>query len=168
MKPELKYGLTAGAGVCLWTLGEFLLGFHTTRLAIGAYSGFLAGVIPLVTLFLLLKAKRAASPDGRLTLWPGVKSGLHAAFISGVIVYGFMFLYSNFINPGWMDHALDWRVARLRADGVTEIAIRDKIKLYRQMSSPVGCLLSIVGGTTVVGAIFAAGLTLVLRRWPRK
>jgi len=167
MRPELKYGLITGAGVCLWIMGEFLLGFHTTRLEIGAYSGYFSCVIPLTTLFLLLKGRRDAAPDGRLGLWSGVKSGLHAAFISGVIVYGFMLVYSNFINPGWLDHALEWRVAQLRADGLAETAIREEIKLYRQMNGPVGCLISIVAGTTVMGGIFAAGLTLLLRRGPR-
>ncbi|MBI2497923.1 MAG: DUF4199 domain-containing protein [Opitutae bacterium] len=168
MKPELKYGLITGAGVCLWIMGEFLLGFHTTHLEIGAYSGYFSCVIPLTTLFLLLKGRRDAAPDRRLGLWPGIKSGLHAAFISGVIVYGFMFAYDNFINPGWLDHALDWRVARLRAGGVAETAIREEIKLYRQLNGPVGCLVSIVAGTTAMGGMFSAGITLLLRRWPRR
>ena len=167
MKPELKCGLITGAGVCLWIMGEYLLGFHTTHLEIGAYSGFFSAIIPLVTLFRMLKAQRDAVPDGRLGVWPGVKSGLHAAFISGVIVYGFMLAYNQFINPGWLDHALDWQVAQLRTEGVAESAIREEIKTYRQLNGPVGCLISIVAGTTVMGGIFSAGLPLLLRRGPR-
>lgn len=164
MRPELKYGLIAGAGVCAWIMGEFLLGFHTTRLEIGAYSGYLSCLIPLATLFLLLKGKRDRSPDGRLNYWPALKSGLHAAFITGAIVYGFMMVYGSFINPGWLDHVLEWRVAQLRADGVAETAIREQIRTYRQLNSPAGCLISIVGGMTVMGGIFSAGLTWLLRR----
>ncbi len=167
MNPELKCGLVTGAGVCLWIMGEFLLGFHTTRLEIGAYSGYFACVIPLTTIYLLLRRKRAAAPGGRLGFWAGVRSGLHAAFIAGVIVYGFMFLYNRFINPDWLDHALEWRVARLRAAGLAETAIREEIKDYRQMNGPVGSLISLVAGTTVMGGIFAAGLTLLLRLRPR-
>lgn len=168
MRPELKYGLIAGGGVCLWVLGEFLLGFHTTRLALGAYSGYFSGLVPLATLFLLLKGLRDGAPDGRLGLWPGVKAGLHASFISGAIVYAFMLVYGHFINPGWQDLALDWRVANLRADGVAETAIREQIKLHRQLNSPVGCLLGVVAGTTLLGGLLSAGLTLLLRRWPRR
>lgn len=168
MKPELKYGLITGAGVCVWVMGEFLLGFHTTHLGIGAYSGYFSSLIPLVTLFLLLKQRRDAVPGGRLGLWAGIQSGLHAAFIAGVIVYGFMLAYDNFINPGWLDHALDWRVAQLRADGVAETAIREEIKSCREMNGPVGSLLRLVGGTTVLGGLLSAGLTLLLRRWPRR
>ncbi len=168
MKPELKYGLIAGVGVCLWIMGEFLLGFHTTRLEIGAYSGYFSCIIPLVTLFVMLKGKRDRTPGGHLAYWPAIKSGLHAAFISGAIIYAFMVVYGNFINPGWLDQALDWRVARLRAGGVAETAIREEIKVYRQLNSPVGCLISIVAGTTVMGGIFSAGLALLLRRRPRR
>jgi hypothetical protein len=168
MKPELKYGLVAGTGVCLWIMGEYLLGFHTTRLEIGLYSGYFSCLIPLVTLFLLLKGKRDAAPDGRLGFWPGLRTGLHAAFISGAIIYAFMLLYNHFINPGWLDNALEWRVASLRADGVAEAAIREEIRTYRQMNSPLGCLISLVAGTTVMGGVFAAGITLLLRRRPRR
>lgn len=168
MRPELKYGLISGIGVCGWIMGEYLLGFHTTRLEIGAYSGYFSCLIPLATLFVLLKGKRDQSPDGRLNYWPALKSGLHAAFIAGAIVYGFMVVYNHFINPGWLDLALDWRVAQLRAGGIAETAIREEIKLYRQLNSPIGLLISIVAGTTVMGGIFSAGLTLLLRRWPRR
>lgn len=168
MRPELKYGLISGVGVCAWIMGEYLLGFHTTRLEVGAYTGYFSCLIPLATLFLLLKDKRDQAPDGRLNYWPALKSGLHAAFISGAIVYGFMVVYNHFINPGWLDLALDWRVARLRTDGIAETAIREEIKLYRQLNSPVGCLISIVAGTTVMGGIFSLGLTLLLRRRPRR
>lgn len=167
MKPELKYGLITGAGVSLWIMGEFLLGFHTTRLEIGRYSGYFSGIIPLTTLWLLLKQKRDAAPAGRLSYGTGLKSGLQVAFISGAIIYAFMSCYGLFINPGWLDHVLDWRVAQWRADGISEIDIRAQIKLYRQMNGPVGDLLSLVGGTTVMGGIFSAGLTFLLRRRPR-
>ena len=166
MRPAIKCGLITGAGVCLWILGEYALGFHTTRLAIGAYSGCFSGLIPLTTLFLLLRRQRDASASGQLGLGAGLKSGLQAAFVSGVILYGFMFVYDHFINPGWLDNALDWRVAQLRAHGVTEIAIRDEITFYRRMNTPAGCLVSLVGGTTLLGGVLSAGLTLLLRWWP--
>ena len=84
------------------------------------------------------------------------------------IVYTFMFAYNHYINPGWLDHALDWRVAQLRTEGVLEPAIREEIRAYRRINSPVGSLLSIVGGTTVLGGLFSLGLTALRRRWPRR
>ena len=166
MKPELKCGLITGAGVCLWIMGEFLLGFHTTRLEIGAYSGYFSAVIPLTALFFMLKRQRDSAPEGRLALWPGVKSGLQAAFISGVIVYGFMLAYHQFINPGWLDQTLEWKVARMRSESLPEAYIRQQIVTYRNAHSPLGLIATRLAGMTLLGAAFSLGLTLWLRRRP--
>lgn len=167
MKPEIKYGLITGAGVCLWIIAEYLLGFHTTRLEIGEYSGFFSTLVPVVTLFLLLKGKREAAADGRLGLGQGVCSGLFASFIAALIVYCFMFVYNQFINPGWLDNTLDWKVAQMRAQGLAEIDIRKEITFYRQANSPAGLIVTTLVGMTLMGAIFSLGLTLLLRRQPR-
>lgn len=167
MKPETKYGLLTGAGVCLWTLAEHALGFHTTRFAIGEYSGYFSCIIPLTLLFLLLQSRRDATADGRLALGQGVRSGLHASLVAGLVVWFFMLVYNRFINPGWMDLALDWKVAQLRLQGVAETAIREQIQFYRRMSSPLGCFTGIVLGSALTGAAFSFLLTLLLRRRPR-
>ncbi len=164
MKPETKYGLLTGAGVCLWTLAEYALGFHNTRFDIGEYSGYFSCIIPLALLVLLLRNRREATADGRLTLGQGVKSGLHASLVAGLVVWLFMLVYNRFINPGWMDLALDWKVAQLRLQGVAETAIREQIQFYHRMSSPLGCFGGIVLGSALTGAVFSLLLTLVLRR----
>lgn len=168
MKPEFKYGLICGAGVCLWIALEYLLGFHTTRPALGTYSGLFSNLIPLTTLFLLLRAKRAAIYDGRLSLGTGIGSGLFASFIAALIVYSFLVAYSRFINPVWIDQALELKVAQLRAQQVAETAIQEKITLYRNAYSPVGLVASIIVGMTLMGGIFSLGLTLLLRQLPHR
>lgn len=162
MKPETKYGLLIGAGLCLWNLADFALGFHTTRFAQGESADYFSCVIPLSLLtVLLLKLRNAA---GGITLRQGVKSGLHAALVGGLTLYAFMLLYNRFINPGWMDAALEWRVAQWRAKGVTEFTIREQIDFYHKMNSPLGCFLTIVAGLAVMGALYSFLLALGLRR----
>lgn len=168
MKPELKYGLISGAGVCLWIGLEYLLGFHTTRPAIGAYTGFVSNLIPLVALFLLLRAKRAAVYDGRLTLGAGIGSGLLASFIAALVVYTFLVSYSHYLNPGWIDQVLELKVAHWRAQQMTEPAIQEKIIHYRDAYSPVGLVATIIVGLTLMGGIFSLGLTLLLRQLPHR
>ena len=164
MKPETKYGLMTGAGVCLWTMAEYLLGFHNARIEIGEYSGYFSCIIPLTLLCLLLRGRRCSAPDGRLSLAQGVKSGLHASLIAGLMVWLFMFVYNRFINPGWMDFALDWKVAQLRAAGMAETAIREQIQFYHRMSSPLGYFARIVLGAMLAGGVISLLLTQLLRR----
>ena len=163
MKPELKYGLIIGAGVCLWILLEHLLGFHSTHAGIGEYSGYFSGLIPLAGLFVLLRGKAAA---GRLGLAQGVNSGLYASFVAALVVYCVLVAYSQLVNPGWLDQALEWQVARMRADGTPETHIREQITFYRNAHSPLGLIATRLAGLTLLGTVFSLGLTLWLQRRP--
>ncbi len=167
MRPELTYGLLAGAGVCVWMSVEFLLGFHTTRVAIGEYSGYFSTLIPLGMIFLLLKRKQAAAPGAPLGFGRGILAGLSASFMAALVVYTFLVAYSQFINPGWLDYTLDWKVAQWRAQAVSEVEIRQNITFYRQANSPAGLISTIVLGMTLMGGLFSLWLTLVVRRMHR-
>lgn len=168
MKPELKYGLICGAGVCLWIALEYLLGFHTTRPELGTYTGLLSNLIPLTALFLLLRSKRAALYDGRLSLGAGIGSGVLASLIAALLVYSFITGYNRLINPAWIDQALELQVAQWRAQQLAETAIQQKITQYRDAYSPVGLVTTILGGMTLMGGIFSLGLTLLVRQLPHR
>ena len=163
MSPELKYGLVAGTGICLWILLEQLLGFHAARAALGEYSGYFSGVIQFAVLFLLLKA-RATAPGARLSLGQGVNSGLYSSFVAALLVYCALVAYSQFVNPGWLDQTLEWKVARMRSESLPETYIRQQIVTYRNAHSPLGLIATRLAGMTLLGAAFSLGLTLWLRR----
>jgi hypothetical protein len=168
MRPEFKYGGINGAGICLWITLEYLLGFHTTRPDIGAYTGLLSNLIPLTTLFLLLQAKRATVYDGRLSLASGIGSGIFASFIAGLIVYSFLVSYSHFVNPTWIDQVLELKVAQQRAAHVSEAAIQQSITSIRNAYTPAGLMMTIIVGTTLMGGLFSLGLTLLVRQLPHR
>lgn len=168
VKPELKYGLICGAIVCAWIALEYLLGFHTTRPEIGAYSGFLSNLIPLVTLFFLLRAKRARVYDGQLSLGAGIWAGVYASFVAALIVYTCLVLYSHFINPTWIDQALEAKVAAWRAQQVAEGDIQNRITVYRNAYTPIGLVGTIIVGMTLMGGLFSLGLTLLVRHLPHR
>lgn len=166
MRPEIKWGLISGTGVCLWILLEYWLGFHTTRPEIGAYTGFLSNLIPLTTLYLLLRGKRAEVYDGRLGLGTGIFAGMFSSFVAGMLVYSFLTAYTHFINPTWIDQALEVKVAGWRTQQVAEAVIQQRITTYRQAYTPAGLVLSMIVGMTLMGGIFSLGLTLLVRRMP--
>ena len=161
IRPELKYGLMAGAGVSLWFFAEYLLGLHTTRLALGEYSGRFSSLIPFLAIWTLLKKQQAAFGP-LFTLRRGLWSGLFTAFIAATVIYIFLSIYSQFINPGWLDHALNWKVAQLRSAQVPETEIRDQITFYRQANSPRGLLYSTLITWTLQGGFMALFLTIWL------
>jgi hypothetical protein len=162
VKPELKYGLLGGAGVCGWILVEYALGFHTTRLAIGEYSGYFSSLVPALALWLLLR-ERQREWGPFFNLYRGLRSGAVASLLTGVVVYCFLVVYNLVINPGWLEHALAWKVEQMRAAHVTEAVIRDQIDFYRRTNSPVGLLYSTVVGITLLGCFLTVGLSLLLK-----
>lgn len=168
MKPEFKYGLICGAAVCIWVGLEYFLGLHTTRPQIGAYTGLLSNLIPLTTLFLLLREKRRQIYDGRLSLAAGIGAGLYASFIAALIVYSFLVVYTHFLNPTWIDQALEIKVAAWRAQSVAETDIQQQITRFRNAYTPVGLLGTILVGTTLMGGLFSVPLTLLVRQLPHR
>jgi len=161
MKSELHHGLLAGAGIALWYTLAYALGLHTEHLALGEYSGHVADLILLAALWLLLRAKqRTFGPlfNLRRGLWPGML----ASFVASLVVYCYLSAYNHWINPHWLDHAMQWKVDRLREAGVAEPAIRAEIEFYRSANTPVGLLRTTVLGTTLLGGLMALFLTLVL------
>ena len=168
MKLELKYGLLSGAGVCLWIALEYLLGFHTTRPAIGAYTGFLSNLVPLVALTLLLRAKRARLYDGRLSLGSGIGAGVYASFVTSLVVYSFLVSYTHFVNPGWVDQALELKVAAWRLQQIAETEIQGRITVYRNAYTPLGLVGTIIVGMTLMGGLLSLGLTLLIRQLPHR
>jgi hypothetical protein len=119
-------------------------------------------------LFLLLRAKRAAIYDGRLSLGTGIGSGVLASFVAALLVYSFLVSYSRLINPTWIDQVLEHKVTQWRGQQLAETTIQEKITLYRQAYSPVGLVATVIVGMTLMGGLFSLGLALLVRQLPHR
>jgi len=166
MKPELKYGLTAGLAMSGWMLVEFGLGLHTTRLAARHYTDWVTDLIPVVMLYLLLKRRVDSRDRYWLPAWEGMLHGLVASFIAALAYYIFLNVYQYFLNPSWVDDQLAWKVAQLRAAGAAETDIRNQITALRNAYGPIGLALY-VPAYTVLGGCVSALITLWLN-WRHK
>ncbi|WP_438482135.1 DUF4199 domain-containing protein [Oleiharenicola lentus] len=167
MSREFNFGLITGAAVCVWILLQYAFGLHTSHLAIGRYAGLLSNLIPVIALFLVLRARQRDTWDGRLTFARGIFSGLQVMFVSSLIVYCFLSIYHHYINPSWIDHALEWKVAQLRAGGSDEVAIRQHILAYREAYTPIGLVKSTVISMTLTGGVLAVLITLLMHILPK-
>ena len=161
IRPELKYGLIAGSGVALWFFCEYLLGLHTTRLALGEYTGRFSSLVLLLAVLTLLKKQQAAFGP-LFTLRRGLWSGLFMSLIASTVIYIFMAVYGRFINPDWIRAALDWKVVQLRAAHVTEEKIREYITFYRDTNNAAGLLYSTLTNWTLQGGLMSLLLTFWL------
>jgi len=152
MKPELKYGLLSGLGVCLWILAEYFLGLRAAPSGIGQYAGFVSNLIPLLAVWLLLK-KKQAELGPFFSVWRGVLAGLSMSLAASLVIYCFQVYYNHSLNPGWQEQALGVKVAQLRSLHVAETDIREQIVHFRRENDALPMLLSVVLSSTLLGGL---------------
>jgi len=163
---EVKFGALTGALVSLYVLGEFLLGFHTTRLDIGAYSGYGASLIPFVVYFFALKSWRLERGGGFLTMRQGIRSGLLMGMITAIILASFMLIYTLFINPSFLDKNIEIARSSLEQQGRPAGEIRDTLDYLRATNSFPQQTIFILAGVTFEGVLISAILAYFLQKRP--
>ena len=166
MRPELKYGLWAGLAMCGWILVEFALGFHTTNFAAGAYSNWGIEFIFVIMLYRLMRQRLISLQRYWLPVWEAMLYGFFASLTAALVLFVFIIFYKFLLNPTWLDMQLEWKVARLRAEGISEADIREQLRFLRDAYSPIGIALT-VPLYAAGGAAFSAIAALWLN-WRRK
>ncbi|MFA5833669.1 MAG: DUF4199 domain-containing protein [Bacteroidota bacterium] len=137
MNPEYRYGLLCGVEMSIWVLIEFALGFHTTSLEIGQYSGYVSVFIPIVVIYVALKEQQTTL-NVVLPLKAGINTGFQIAIISAAIFTLFLFLYNNYINPEWIDAMVQWQRKKLILSGATDDEIGRFMDQNRKMNNSLG------------------------------
>ncbi|MSR76506.1 MAG: DUF4199 domain-containing protein [Candidatus Ryanbacteria bacterium] len=163
---ELKFGLLAGGLVCLYMLVEFLLGFHTTRLDIGMYSGYGASIIPFIVYFFALRQWRLDRGGGFLTMRQGIRSGLLMSMIVAAMLASFMLMYNQFINPSFLDRNIEVVRVALEQQGKPVGEIRDTLDYLRATNSFPQQTIFILAGVAFEGVLISAILAYFLQKRP--
>jgi hypothetical protein len=137
----LLAGLFSGGGAIAWTMFEFAMGWHSEQLDVGAKTGFVAIIFPVIAIvWALRKAQQAAG--GAISWRSALATGLAVSAISAAIGFAFFGAYYTLINPEF--------VAAMRARG-TPIDVASQ-------------LIAVVLGSVMVGTIITAIATFVMRR----
>jgi len=125
LKPEIKYGFLSGILIICWDLAQYLLGFHTNKLALGHYTGYAIYLIIFVALYLGLKEKEI-DYNGHFTLRKGIRTGLFQLVITAVPSSLFLFYYSYKINPFWVEKLIVWQRENNMNLAVLQITANDQ------------------------------------------
>ncbi|MEI7906819.1 MAG: DUF4199 domain-containing protein, partial [Bacteroidota bacterium] len=137
MNPEYRYGFLCGAGLSAWVLIEFALGFHTTSLEIGQYSGYFSIIVPIVVIFTALREQQSRS-NGFLSVKAGINTGFQIAIFSAAIFSLFLFVYNTYINPDWIISMVEWQRKKLILGGASDDEIGRFMQQNRRMNNTVG------------------------------
>ena len=107
---------------------EYLLGFHTTHAAAGAYADY--GVYVILAGGLAAALRGIPSAAGRLTT--GITGGVAAA-VTGAAILG---CYLAFVNPSYVDVAIAAQRDRLAAAGVPDEILVQQVNGMRLSMGP--------------------------------
>lgn len=167
MRTEYRYGIACGLGLSGWVLTEYALGFHTTSLEIGQYSGYFSVIIPAVLIFSALRG-RQLSLQGRLPAAEGISIGFHIAIISAALFTLFMLLYNSVINPEWIDGMVEWQRRKLILGGATDDQIEQFMDHNRTINNPFGQAVMSFIATTGLGVFFTMVDMLLIKILPQQ
>jgi hypothetical protein len=167
MKPGLKYGLIAAAGMSAWMLVEYGLGLHSTRPGIGYYTSWGPAIILVAALWRLLHRLLYQPNRTWLPVWEGLLHGIFAGVVAAMGFYVFLSLYLNLINPDYADTMLEWQVGHLRVAGKREEEIRLMARSFRWSMSATGLPMTVLGVYLLIAVIASPLLTLWLN-WRHK
>jgi hypothetical protein len=150
MKREYRYGLLCGIGLSVWILIEFALGFHTTSLEIGQYSGYFSFFIPVVIIYAALK-EQSSKMNGIISVKEGMNIGFQIAIYSAVVFTFFLYVYNNYINPEWLNSLVEWQRKKLLLGGASDDEIERFMDQNRRMNNAVGQGVMSFISTTGIG-----------------
>ncbi|WP_298189016.1 DUF4199 domain-containing protein [Novosphingobium sp.] len=140
-RSTLLAGLLSGGGAMAWTMFEFAMGWHNEQLDVGAKTGFVAIIFPVIAIvWALRKARQAAG--GVISWGSALATGLAVSAISAAIGLTFFAAYYTLINPKFL--------MAMQARGAP-------IDVASQ-------LVAVVLGSFVVGMVITAITTIVMRR----
>ncbi|MHB1049423.1 MAG: DUF4199 domain-containing protein [Bacteroidota bacterium] len=151
-RTEIFYGVVCGAGMCCWVLLEYALGFHTTSLEIGQYSGYGAMVFPVVVIFAAMRERQAAI--GTSLPWvDGISIGFRIALFSAILLSLFFYIYNTYINPEWIELTVEWQRKKLIIGGATDDEIGRFMDQNRRMNNSFTQVIMGSIGWTGIGVV---------------
>lgn len=136
-----------------WVLFEFALGFHTTSIEIGQYSGYFSLIFPLVFIYLALHS-RQLHYNNTLPLIEGINTGFRLSFFCAIILTLFFYIYNTYINPEWINATIEWQRKKLILSGATN----DEIERFMQQNQTQNNSL----GQAIMGFISVVGIGVLI------
>lgn len=131
---EIVYGLLCGLGMSVWVLIEYALGFHTSLLEIGQYSGYVSIIFPLVFIFMALQHRQQLLKSS-IPYVDGITIGFRIAFFSALLLTVFFYIYNTYVNPDWIELTIEFQRKRLILGGASDDEIGRFMDHHRSINN---------------------------------
>lgn len=164
-KGYVKYALLLAGCNALWMVIIYLLGFSHSLL--GLLLMFLAIIFTVVFCVIAIKEERNAG-GGYITLGKAFTTGFLTLFIAGIVGIGFNYIYTEFIDTGYMEymtHELPVNIAQKFGAPDSEMdKIREKIEAEPIPGFDVWQIVKSLFGSAFMSAFFAIIIGAIMKR----
>ena len=158
MKTIIRGGILLGILVSIWTYIFGAAGMHKSMTGPLVF----ASVATLIELAVLAWALKRTAAEGRR--WFGqVSAGTMLAFIGGCLILATSYVYMTQINPGMMAEAREASVAAMRATGMDEATIQQRLNPPGKVETPMAQAVTGFVMTVITGFVLSAILALFIR-----
>ena len=164
MGTKFFYALAWTLCTAVFMLLLYFTGYQTVKLATGKDLQYIGLLIPIVFLYLGIKAVRDERPGGVLTYGQGVSAGTAISAMAGVMSAVFTWFHFTFINTRFADYTMDMIRAQWAERGMTVEQVDRAEAFTRKLISPpaqaiIGCVFTIL-----IGVVLSLIIAAILKR----
>ncbi len=162
MSTKFFYAVIMTAAGAAFQLLLFFTGLQTENLATGKWVQWLGMLIPIVVLYLGIRAVRDESPGRTLTYGQRVGAGVLISLYSGLMSAVYTFVHFKFINTEFADYMIEMTRAQWAAKGLAPSQMDAAEKITRAMLGPgvqaiIAPVITVLIGT-IISLVVAAFL----------
>lgn len=162
-----RYGILGALTILALNLIHFFVIMKIAGYEVQEASGYLTIFISMIFVFLGIRRYRDHVNGGFLTFGQGLKIGLLIVLIPAVLFGLLDILYTEVIDPGWLDEYYKNTVEKMRSTIPPEKlqAALDKLQSQKEMfSNPVMQFLLMAATVLIIGLIVTIISSLTLMR----
>lgn len=162
----IRYGVLGGLVSIIYGIMSNLLGLSNPGSGLGMVLLGMVLSLSIYAGFLVAAVKKHREEDlrGYITFKRAFSVAFYTALIMGVMSSLFQMIYINFIDPSFIDGALEYSRNMMENMGLNEEQMEEAMERAREGYKPVRFLISAIIGTAFLGALTSLVVAGVLNR----
>lgn len=164
---ELKYGLFSSFVLFVWMIIEYTL-LVPIYYEIGIYLGIVAVLILVIGIFFAIKEIRDKTNFGYITFKDAFKIGTIITFTIAILVVLFIYIYYEYINPGYVNFLAAETEKNLFQKGAGRVEINAAVTVVRYQFGLSNQIIQQLLFIMLGGLAITFVLSMLLKRNPKK
>lgn len=168
MKTCSIYGFIAALAGAFLALVLYFLGYHTdpAKMAAAQWIGSGGGTLIIIVCMVVgVRARRAEAPAPEpFGYGRALGAGVQVALVWSILSAVFNFAYVAFINPGFAELMVQYKMDQLQAKGISGADLDRAEKYTRMLLNPVPAAISTLIYLFILGFIIALIVAIFLKR----